>query len=172
MSTIRFGEAIIKDTHRGLWYHDGKVLRVLEAGRYKIPLHWDFGFFRTPRVEVVLAAERMSEVQLVEARTKTAVQRIDADVKVQAQKLGAESEAQRRRLEAESEAAATAIRAEAESRALETQAESARLYATHPALLRLRELDALKELGQNSLARLYLSCGEGAPLVVASDGER
>ena len=30
-------EFIIKDTHRGLWYEDGKLTTVLEAGRYKIP---------------------------------------------------------------------------------------------------------------------------------------
>ena len=31
-------EIIIKDTHRGLWYEDGVLIKVLEAGRYKIPL--------------------------------------------------------------------------------------------------------------------------------------
>ena len=30
-------ELIIKDTHRGLWYEDGVLTRVLEAGRYVIP---------------------------------------------------------------------------------------------------------------------------------------
>ena len=29
---------IIKDTHRGLWYEDGVLKKVLEAGRYKLPL--------------------------------------------------------------------------------------------------------------------------------------
>ena len=33
-------EFIIKDTHRGLWYEDGKLTRVLEAGKYKIPRRW------------------------------------------------------------------------------------------------------------------------------------
>ena len=28
---------IIKDTHRGLWYQDGRLVRVLTAGRYEIP---------------------------------------------------------------------------------------------------------------------------------------
>ena len=28
---------IIKDTHRGLWYEDGVLKQVLEAGRYKLP---------------------------------------------------------------------------------------------------------------------------------------
>jgi len=28
-------EIIIKDTHRGLWYEDGVLTKVLEAGRYE-----------------------------------------------------------------------------------------------------------------------------------------
>jgi regulator of protease activity HflC (stomatin/prohibitin superfamily) len=44
---------IIKDTHRGLWYEDGKLVRILGAGRYKIPLRIDLGFYRRPVVEVV-----------------------------------------------------------------------------------------------------------------------
>src|SRR5205807_7688098 len=31
-------EIIIKDTHRGLWYEDGVLTKVIEAGRYQIPL--------------------------------------------------------------------------------------------------------------------------------------
>ena len=30
-------EIIIKDTHRGLWYEDGVLARVLTAGRYELP---------------------------------------------------------------------------------------------------------------------------------------
>ena len=30
-------EFIIKDTHRGLYYEDGKLTKMIEAGRYKIP---------------------------------------------------------------------------------------------------------------------------------------
>src|SRR3954471_22498678 len=30
-------EIIIKDTHRGLWYEDGVLRRLLEAGRYELP---------------------------------------------------------------------------------------------------------------------------------------
>ena len=28
---------IIKDTHRGLWYEDGVLTRVVEAGRHEVP---------------------------------------------------------------------------------------------------------------------------------------
>lgn len=30
-------DIIIKDTHRGLWYEDGVLTRILEGGRYKFP---------------------------------------------------------------------------------------------------------------------------------------
>jgi hypothetical protein len=46
-------EFIIKDTHRGLWYEDGKITKVLEAGRYEFPVRkwWQE---RLPTVECVL----------------------------------------------------------------------------------------------------------------------
>ena len=43
-------EIIIKNTHRGLWYEDGVLKRVLEAGRYVIPTYHDLGLWRRPRV--------------------------------------------------------------------------------------------------------------------------
>jgi hypothetical protein len=33
-------EIVIKDTHRGLWYEDGKLTKVLEAGKYQLPRTW------------------------------------------------------------------------------------------------------------------------------------
>src|SRR5262245_30181822 len=34
-------DIIIKDTHRGLWYADGVLVKTLEAGRYEFPrLKW------------------------------------------------------------------------------------------------------------------------------------
>lgn len=30
-------DIIIKDTHRGLWYQDGVLVRILDAGRYELP---------------------------------------------------------------------------------------------------------------------------------------
>jgi regulator of protease activity HflC (stomatin/prohibitin superfamily) len=55
-------EIIIKDTHRGLWYEDGKLLRVLDAGRYEIPkLKW---FGRQPQVEVALVDVRERDLTI------------------------------------------------------------------------------------------------------------
>src|SRR5262245_56964661 len=47
-------ELIIKDTHRALWYEDGVLVRVLEAGRYAVPRALDVGFWRRKKIEVVL----------------------------------------------------------------------------------------------------------------------
>ena len=68
----------------------------------------------------VLAAERLSEAQLIEVRTK----------------------AEREQIEARSQAESAHMHAE--------------LYGRHPALLRLKELETLQALGENSLARLYV----------------
>jgi len=53
----------------------------------------------------VLAAERMSQVQLVEARTKADVQKIESQAKAEAQRIEAEVRANAQRLEAQGDAA-------------------------------------------------------------------
>jgi regulator of protease activity HflC (stomatin/prohibitin superfamily) len=267
-------ELIIKDTHRGLWYEDGKLLRVLEAGRYVIPTSIDIAFFRTPKVEVqlvdvrerdltikgqeiltadkvairvsiivqfrvvdpraalhqvtnyedrlysdvqlaarrslasmnleeiltnrnrlsedilrdvkesagtygvaiyradvkdlifpgnlqeimnrVLAAERMSQAQLVEARTKAEVEQIQAQAQSAIQRLEAESRREAKRLAAQGDAEAQQIRTEADINALREREQAAQAYADHPALLRLRELETLNEMAKQANARIYI----------------
>lgn len=104
----------------------------------------------------VLAAERTSEAQLVEARTKAEVQRIDAQTKTEAQRLQAQAEAEAARLQAESRVAAQRLLAQAEIQTLEERSAKAAAYDQHPALLRLEELATLRELARNANARLYL----------------
>jgi regulator of protease activity HflC (stomatin/prohibitin superfamily) len=272
-------EIIIKDTHRGLWYEDGVLLRVLEAGRYEIPETWAW-FRRVPKVEVtlvdvrereitikgqeiltsdkvairvsiivqfrvvdpkaavhqvenyeerlysdvqlsarrslasmtleeiltnrnrlsedilrdvkgtasgygvailradvkdlvfpgnlqeimnrVLAAERMSQVQLVEARAKADVQKIEVAARAENQRTEAEAHAASSRLTAESAAEIERIRTAAEVESLRQREQTAAAYASHPALLRLVELEALKELGQNANARIYIGVDKHA----------
>jgi regulator of protease activity HflC (stomatin/prohibitin superfamily) len=267
-------ELIIKDTHRGLYYEDGVLVRVLGAGRYELPLTKRGLFARKPQTEVVLvdirnrdltlknqeiltsdkvavrvsilvqfavtdptaaihavasyedrlysdvqlaarralaamtleeiltnrtrlseeilrdvqgaaaaygvkidradvkdlvfpgnlqeimnrvlAAERMSQAQLVEARTKAEVQRIEAQTRADGQRVQAQADAESARFRAESEAEATRLAVQAEVQALEERRRLAAAYQEHPALLRLEELATLKELGQNANARLYL----------------
>jgi regulator of protease activity HflC (stomatin/prohibitin superfamily) len=280
-------EIFIKDTHRGLWYEDGVLTKVLGAGRYELPdskafpgLRHLFGLARRPKVEVVLvdmrardltikgqeiltadkvairvsilvqfavvdprsalhavanyedrlysdvqlaarrslasmtlediltnrtrlsedilrevkesaatygvsiaradvkdlvfpgnlqeimnrvlAAERMSQAQLVEARTKAEVQKIEAQTKMDVQRLQAQTEAEAAQVIARGAAEATRQAVQAEMQALEERQKMAGAYAAHPALLRLEELKALRELARNANARLYVDLKERA----------
>jgi len=56
-------EFIIKDTHRGLYYEDGKLTKVLEAGRYKIPPRSRL-FKQLPTVECLLVDVRERELTI------------------------------------------------------------------------------------------------------------
>jgi regulator of protease activity HflC (stomatin/prohibitin superfamily) len=264
---------IIKETHRGLWYEDGVLVRVLGAGRYKLP-QWRL-FRRKPIVEVVLvdmrareltikgqeiltsdkvavrvnilvqfnvtdpklahqavanyedrlysdvqlaarrslaamsleeiltnrhrlsgdilqdvketaagygvsitradvkdlmfpgnlqeimnkvlAAERTSQAQLVEARTRAEVQRIEAQTKSATAKMQAETEAESIRLKAKAEAEAISLKVAAERQAAEDRAQLAEVYGRHPVMLKLDELAALSAMAQNANARIYLN---------------
>lgn len=104
----------------------------------------------------VLAAERMSQVQLVEARTKADIQKIESQARAASQQTEAEARAESDRLAAEGAADIPRIRTAAEVESLRQREEAAAAYAKHPALLRLLELETLKPLGQNANARLYV----------------
>jgi len=93
----------------------------------------------------VLAAERVSQARLIEARTQ-------AEVELMAARTQAEIENQR----IESDIASREKQASSEAKALATQAEAARAYSDYPALLRLRELETLSELAKNAQARIYI----------------
>ena len=280
-------ELIIKDTHRGLWYEDGVLTRVLEAGRYVIPRPLDLGFTRRPKIEVVLvdirerdltikgqeiltadkvalrvsiivqfrvtdpraalhavanyeerlysdvqlaarrslasttleeiltnrnrlsedilrdvkeaagsygvaivradvkdlifpgnlqeimnrvlAAERMSQAQMVEARTKAEVQRIDAQIRAETKRTEAEAEAAAQRLAAQSAAEAQRIKAEAEIQELREREQAAQAYSVHPALLRLRELETLRDLARSANARIYIGFDKHARTAADDD---
>ena len=271
---MRPRDIIIKDTHRGLWYEDGVLVKVLEAGRHVIPRQIDLGFWRKPRVEValvdlrerdltikgqeiltadkvairisivvqyrvvdpraalhavanyeerlytdvqlaarrslasmtldeiltdrnrlsediqrdvykvagtygvtiaradvkdlifpgnlqeimnkVLAAERTSQAQLVEARTRAELQRIDAETKAETTRRLAESQAEAERLAAAARAEALRLQAEAEVQTIRLREQTAVAFEKHPTLLRLRELESLRELAQAPGARIYV----------------
>ena len=104
----------------------------------------------------VLAAERHSQAQLVEARTRAEVEQIEAQSRAETTRCDAEAEAEARRLREQAEAEATRAKVEAETRAYEERAKAAEVLEGHPALLRLAELETLRELAKNANARLYL----------------
>ena len=64
-------EFIIKDTHRGLFYENGQLTKVLEAGRYKIPprRRW---FKKLPTVECLLVDVRERELTIKSQEILTA----------------------------------------------------------------------------------------------------
>lgn len=264
-------EIIIKDTHRGLWYEDGVLVKVLEAGRYEIPVKRGFFSRSKPQVEVqlvdmrerdltikgqeiltadkvalrvsiivqfkvvdpklalhavekyedrlygdvqlaarrslasmtleeiltnrnrlsedilrdvkntaatygviiqradvkdlvfpgnlqeimnkVLAAERMSQVQLVEARTKADVQKIESQSRADSQKLEAEAKMNADRLAAQTRAEIQRLQVDVEIKQLQERERNA---PKNPAIVRLLELETLRELGKNANARIYI----------------
>ncbi|MFY9226188.1 MAG: SPFH domain-containing protein [Blastocatellia bacterium] len=104
----------------------------------------------------VLAAERMSQAQMVEARTKAEVQKIDAQTRATNQQLEAETAANSKLLVAQAEAEALKIKTEADVKALQDREQAAQAYSTYPALLRLRELETLSDLSKTANARIYI----------------
>jgi regulator of protease activity HflC (stomatin/prohibitin superfamily) len=104
----------------------------------------------------VLAAERLSHAQLVEARTKAETQRIEAVAKAETRRMEAAADVERQRLAAEADAEAERIRTAAEVEAARQREQVAQIFTTSPALLRLRELETLRELAQVANARIYI----------------
>lgn len=123
----------------------------------------------------VLTAERLSEALLVEARTKAEQQRIEAEAKAKIKRVEAETTAETdaktsqsladsRLKQAQAEAEALRIRTDAEIHALREQAQAAEAYAKFPALLRLRELEAMAEISKNANARIFIGFDKHAGL--------
>jgi regulator of protease activity HflC (stomatin/prohibitin superfamily) len=109
----------------------------------------------------VLATERLSEAQRVEAHTKAETAVIEAEAKAAVLAEGARAQADANRLASEAEADGIRIRAAAERDALNERLQMADTLAAQPALLRLQELDALAALGKNANARLYVGVRNG-----------
>jgi regulator of protease activity HflC (stomatin/prohibitin superfamily) len=102
----------------------------------------------------VLAAQRLSEAQLVEARTLAEKQTLEAQTRAETERVSAAAKATSTRLAAEADAEALRIRTAAEVEALRQRTDNAEAYTNHPALLRLRELETLASLAGNTEARI------------------
>ncbi|MFN0108906.1 MAG: SPFH domain-containing protein [Blastocatellia bacterium] len=111
----------------------------------------------------VLAAERNSEVHLVEARAKAEIQLIEAQAKTETARLEAESAAASRLAIAKSEAEAIKVQTAAETQALREREQAAQAYSTHPALLRLRELETLGEMARTAKVRMLVGFDKPQP---------
>lgn len=112
----------------------------------------------------VLTAERMSQAQLVEARTKAQQARIEANSKSEIARQASEAEREASLLNARSQAEAARIQAQSESENLALREREAQLMAQNPALLRMRELETLSALAQNAEARIYIGFDKHADL--------
>jgi len=112
----------------------------------------------------VLAAERNSQAQLVEARTRAEVQRIEAETRAEVQRREAELNAHAQKLTAEASAEAKSIQTQAEVATLRDRAQAAQAYTSHPALLRLEELATLRQLASSGNARLYIDFQKGSQI--------
>src|SRR5581483_4578262 len=104
----------------------------------------------------VLAAERMSQVQLVEARTKADVQKIETQAAAETQRSQAAARSNAQRLEAQGATEVQRLQTEAEIRRLQERERTAQAYTQHPALLRMLELETLRYLARNANARIYI----------------
>lgn len=104
----------------------------------------------------VLTAERLSQAQLVESRTKAQQASIEAQSKIESKQLEAQALAEIQLRAAQSEAEVLRIKAEAETAVLREQADGAQMLEQHPALMRVRELDTLRALGSNANAKIYI----------------
>jgi regulator of protease activity HflC (stomatin/prohibitin superfamily) len=112
----------------------------------------------------VLATERLSEAQLVEARTQAEREAIEARSKAENDRIAARSRRETELVKAEGLAETQRLQAEADAEALRLHAEAAGAYADHPVLLRVRELETLSRLATNAEARLYIGFDKHAEL--------
>lgn len=104
----------------------------------------------------VLNAERQSQAQLIEARTRAEVERMEAQTRAERRRIEAQADEEATRLHAQAEADAQRIQTEADIRALQERAKAANVYADHPVLVRMMELETLRDLSQVATARLYI----------------
>jgi regulator of protease activity HflC (stomatin/prohibitin superfamily) len=111
----------------------------------------------------VLAAERTSQAQMVEARTRAEVQQVDARAKADAARVQALADAEAVRVRAEADAEAARLKVQAERQAVEERSKAAAAFAAHPVLVRLEELTALRDLAKNANARIYLDFKDPVP---------
>lgn len=103
----------------------------------------------------VLAAERNSEAQLVEARTRAEVNRIESETLADAQLRNAQAEAESFKVQQLAEVEASQARGQMEAELFERRAETGKILAENPSLVRLEELKTLSEIGSNGNARIY-----------------
>ncbi|MEJ2149624.1 MAG: slipin family protein [Chloroflexota bacterium] len=105
----------------------------------------------------VLTAERVAEARLIEARSKAEVDRLDSETKAESRRVQAEAYAEETRLHAEATAQAKQAETDALVRDLEERLRVLAEAGDQGGMLRVLELDALRDLAQTASARLYFN---------------
>lgn len=105
----------------------------------------------------VLESDRLAEAKLIDARAKAEVERIETQAKIENTRNMGQATLEAKRQAAEAEAEAQRIKSEADVRELLERAQAASAYTEHPSLLRLMELDTLRDLSTMANARIYIN---------------
>jgi regulator of protease activity HflC (stomatin/prohibitin superfamily) len=105
----------------------------------------------------VLTAERVAEARRIEAQSKAEVERIEADTKAETRRMQAEAHAEETRLQAQAAALAKQAETDALVRDLEERLRVLAEAGDQGGMLRVLELDALRDLAQTASARLYFN---------------
>lgn len=116
----------------------------------------------------VLESERLAEAKLIDARAKADVERIETQAKIENTRNLGQATLDAKRQAAEAEAEAQRIKAEADVRELVERSQAASAYHEHPALLRLMELETLRDLSTMANARIYINF-DGQPKMTEND---
>ena len=103
----------------------------------------------------VLATERNSEAQLVEARTRAEVDRIEAESRSANRIREAQSQAEADKFHQIAQAEVAQAKSKLDVELFARQADRGKLLEQIPALLRLEELKALTQLAENANAQIY-----------------
>ncbi|MEO0475715.1 MAG: SPFH domain-containing protein [Planctomycetota bacterium] len=112
----------------------------------------------------VLMAERMSQAELVDARTKAQVREINAKTEGTIRQQEAAAEAESIRLKAQADAEVERMKHDLEVEQMTKRAEVGEAMAQTPQLLRLAEIEAMQALAANANARLYIGFDKHADL--------
>jgi regulator of protease activity HflC (stomatin/prohibitin superfamily) len=99
----------------------------------------------------------MSEAKLIEARAKAEVDRLEAQNRAEMQRIQSEANSESTRQAAEADAESRRIRTEAEIRDLQEREKAAGVYGQYPSLMRLLELETLRDVSKSNGARIYVN---------------
>lgn len=130
----------------------------------------------------VLKAERLSQAQMVEAKSRTEIellesktqsskQVLDTETKAKMTKIQTEADAQNLNVKTEAEIKSLKAKNEAEKVLVETKKSSAELLHKYPELLRLEEIKAMEVVTKNANARIYMGVDPRLAKKLDSDEE-